>query len=606
MVGSLIPELDISTHTEAKRLAALADYGVLDGTADAEFDTIVELAVSLFGVSGAMVSFVARDEQVFAARRGVEACRTPRSMSFCAHALDGHDVMVVEDALLDVRFADNPLVQGPPNIRFYAGAPLRVASGDALGTLCLIHDEPRTLNDRDRGLLRTLAGIVVERLELWRSKQRHEASERRLTRLAHTDGLTGLPNRVQFHSQAQEVLSDREAAALLLFDLDGFKDVNDVFGHATGDRLLLAVGERLQSLLEDQHLLARLGGDEFVILLRGVGDARSAYKVAERIHLSFREGFDIDGQQLQLETCIGLAVAPYHGETIDTLLRHADLALYRAKDEGGGSVGYFEPHLRHDVETRRSMQTELHRAFERGEFELHYQPQVTLSDGKLTGMEALLRWQHPERGLLPPSEFLATLELMPLSARVGEWVLRTAVQQAAAWAASGTPLVVAVNLSAAQFLSGYLPDTVAAELRRWKLPPKLLELEMTERVAVKNTQSSAAILRAVRALGVGIALDDFGTGYASLSLLRDLPVSRLKIDRSFTKDAQPGNHDAALIDAIVRLSHAFNLGVVAEGIETAEQSQFLAEMGCVEGQGYLYGRPMCARDLDTLIAGARA
>nr|WP_274611250.1 EAL domain-containing protein [Sphingomonas sp. JUb134] len=576
------------------------------GLPDAEFDHVVELAVALFGVSGAMISFVERNEQFFAARRGVDAARTPRSQSFCAHALDRISPLVVEDALLDPRFADNPLVHGPPHIRFYAGAPLRVSSGAALGTLCLINTEPQGFDAHQRRLLESLAGIVVDRLELRRSRHNSDTSRRHLAKLAHTDALTGLPNRMRFHERARQVLSERGAGALLLFDLDGFKDVNDVFGHATGDRLLAAVGERLSGLIEDDHLLARLGGDEFVILLGGGGDARQAYRVAESLRLSFQQGFVVDGQNLQLETCIGVAMAPHHGETIETLMRHADLALYRAKAEGGGAVGYFEPHVRHKVEARRSLQSELTLAFERNEFELHYQPQVRLSDRKVVGAEALLRWRHPERGLLPPGVFLDTLETMPLSARVGDWVLRTAIGQAAHWLSAGARLRVAANLSPAQFLTGSLPDTVAAELARHKLPASLLELEMTERIAVKNTAAVASMLSGVRGLGVGVALDDFGTGFASLSLLKDLPVSRLKIDRSFTKDAVAGGQDAALIEAVLQLSRAFDLDVVAEGIETAEQAQLLTDARCSEGQGYFFGRPMPANDLLALIGGGRA
>ncbi|MFV0625700.1 putative bifunctional diguanylate cyclase/phosphodiesterase [Sphingomonas sp. ac-8] len=590
-----------SARDEEARIAAVADYWSAGSDPDAEFDHVVQLAASLFGVATALVSLVGRDEQTFVARAGLDICGTSREVSFCAHALDRDDPMVIEDALLDPRFAANPLVLGAPHIRFYAGMPLRVTSGAVLGTLCLINPAPRTLDAHQRHLLASLAQIVVDRLELRRSQRRYRASEQRLSRLAHVDQLTGLANRAQLHERANEILARDGQAALLLFDLDGFKFVNDVFGHATGDRLLCAVADRLRSLLDERHLLARLGGDEFVILLIGVSDAREAYGIAEDLRRSFRKGFLVEDQDLQLETCVGLALAPYHGDNVETLLRHADLALYRAKEEGGAAVGYFEPHLRHSVEKRRGIQSELHQAFQRGEFELHYQPQVRLADGELIGAEALLRWRHPARGLLSPGEFLGILELMPLSARVGEWVLCEAIRQAAAWAAAGSPLRVAVNLSAAQFLSGSLADLVTEHLARFEVPAQLLELEMTERLAVKNVPSTAAILSAVRETGVGVALDDFGTGFASLSLLNDLPVSKLKIDRAFTAQLGVGVRSAALVEAILRLGRAFDLEVVAEGVETAEQAEWLRAAGCDEAQGYFYGRPMTAERLNDLL-----
>ncbi len=585
------------SEREQARLLAIADYDIADSVPEAEFDHIVALAAATFDVPAAMLSVVAGDTQFFKARVGLDAASIDPEISFCVHALDRTDPLVVEDAAADPRFACNPLVVGEPRVRFYAGMPLRVASGHAIGTLCIIDSTPRTFDDRQRALLASLARIVVDRIELRRSERKRRGQEGRLAHLAHFDQLTGLPNRAHFHDRAEQVLAGGSAVSVLLLDLDGFKDVNDVFGHATGDRLLTAVGQRLRKLLGPDHVLARLGGDEFAVLLPGIGDPREAYRCADRLRTSFRDGFDVDDQELRLDTCIGLAIAPYHGDTIDTLLCHADLALYRAKERGGGSIGYYEPHLRHKVESRQSLQFELRRAYEEGEFELVYQPQVGLSDERIVGAEALLRWRHPVHGLLSPAQFLPVLELMPLSAKVGDWVLGAATAQAAAWADAGHPIRVGINLSAAQFLSGSLPDQVAAELARHRVAPHLIEFEMTETVAVKNVQAVATLLTAVRDQGVGIALDDFGTGYASLSLLKQLPVSRLKIDRGFTRALGVEPRDAAVVDAILRLGRAFDLAVVAEGIENPAQARWLRDAGCGEGQGYLFGRPVVADDL---------
>ncbi|QJU58216.1 EAL domain-containing protein [Sphingomonas sp. AP4-R1] len=587
---------DDSTH-EAERLKAIADYALVGTPPEPEFDHIVALAASLFDVAISLISIVEKEQQIFAARVGLEAASTARDISFCAHALDRETALVVEDARLDPRFADNPLVVGPPFIRFYAGAPLRVASGHVLGTLCIISPEPRGFDPLRAQQLEGLAQLLIDRLELRRSERKRRANEARLAHLAHYDQLTGLPNRTQFHEAADHLLASRPAAAVLLFDLDGFKDVNDVLGHATGDRLLAAVGERLRGEVKDRYLLARLGGDEFALLVPGVGDPRDAHRIAIQLRNAFRRGFLLDDDELQLDTSIGVAIAPHHGRTIEALLMAADLALYRAKAQGGGTVGFFEPHLRHSVEARRRLQKQLRHAFEAGEFELLYQPQIDLADDRIVGAEALLRWNHPEHGQLSPGQFLDVLDRMPLAAAVGSWVLRSAIAQAARWNEAGTPLRIGVNLFAAQFRSGNLPERVAIKLADNKLPAQLLEIELTETVAVRNGHAVGSALAALRQMGVAISLDDFGTGYASLSLLKELPVTRLKIDKIFVADMVAGNCDAVVVDAILRMAGSFGLDVIAEGVETAEQRDWLRNAGCREAQGYLFGRPMPASEL---------
>lgn len=587
------------TARESERLAAIADYELADAPGETEFDHIVTLAASLFDVPISLISIVERARQVFAGRTGLDVTHTARDISFCSHAIEASGVLIVEDARLDPHFARNPLVLGPPYIRFYAGAPLRVSSGHVLGTLCIISTEPRDFGPRLVEQLESLAQIVIDRLELRRSERKRCANEVRLAQIAHVDQLTGLPNRALFHEKADHLLGGASpaAAALLLCDLDGFKDVNDVLGHGVGDKLLTAVGKRLRERIHGDHLLARLGGDEFVLLMPGVGDPREAHHVAAAMRACFSDGFRIDGEELQLDTSIGVAIAPHHGTNTDALLASADLALYRAKDMGGGAISFFEPHLRTQVEMRRRLQGELRGAFETGEFELLYQPQVELAQGRIVGAEALLRWRHRDHGLLSPAQFLPVLDRMPLAAAVGEWVLRTALTQAAAWSRAGLALRMGVNLFAYQFRNNGLPELVATELARTGLPGRLVEIEVTETIAIKNVQSVAAALVALRQLGVGIALDDFGTGYASLSLLKELPVTRLKIDKSFLRDLDPGSCDAAVVDAVLRMGEAFRLDVIAEGVETQAQEDWLRAAGCREVQGYLYGKPMTADDL---------
>ncbi|WP_267397727.1 MULTISPECIES: EAL domain-containing protein [unclassified Sphingomonas] len=583
---------------EARR-ELLADYQMEDCTPEAEFDHIVALAAKFFGVSGAMISMVTADVTLFKARIGLDVCMIESRHAFCPHALDLDSYLVIEDTLEDARFSDNPLVTGKPHIRFYAGTPLRLAAGHAIGTLCVIDSKPRMFSDHERQLLQGLGQLVIDRLEKRRQEQQ-------LAQLAHFDTLTGLPNRALLYRRAGELLAAQHPLAVLMFDLDGFKDVNDLFGHVTGDALLSAIGHRLSSLLTDDQMLARLGGDEFVVLAPDTGDPRAAWTVADRLRSAFDEGFVVNGQELRLNTCIGVALSPYHGGSIDDLVCHADLALYRAKERGCGSIAFYEPHLRHQVEHRQRLQHELRRAFERDEFELFYQPQVRLADEKIVGMEALLRWRHPDHGLLTPAQFLPILELMPLAVSVGRWALDTAVAQAAHWHASGQRLRVAINLFASQFRGASLVEDVASALARHRLPAELIELELTEDFAGKNIRTIVDTLKALRQLGVGIALDDFGTGRASLNVLREFPLTRLKIDRGFISDIAVGAEQSAIVGSILTLGRAFGLPIIAEGIEHPVQARWLRAKGCEEVQGWHYGKAMSASAVGQLIGVSEA
>ncbi|MCC2977968.1 EAL domain-containing protein [Sphingomonas sp. PL-96] len=583
----------LTADRDAERSAAIDDYDIGNSIPEADFDHIVDLAKKLFGASAAMISIVKSDVLHFKARAGLDVCTLDPRIAFCAHALDRSTPLVIEDTWRDVRFRNNPLVLGAPHVRFYAGAPLKVASGQVLGTLCIIDTEPRSFSAYDCELLQGLGQIVVDRIEVRRQK-------RQLARQAYYDELTGLANRMQLHQHARDHLAADTPLAVLLFDLDGFKDVNDVFGHATGDSLLRAIGERLTGLLEPDQLLARLGGDEFVVLAPGVTDPRAAWAVADRLGSGFDSGYQVDGQELRLDTCIGVALSPYHGDTIEKLVCHADLALYRAKEKGGGAIAFYEPHLRREVENRQQLQHELRRAFDRGEFELFYQPQVRLSDESIVGVEALLRWHHPKLGLLTPGHFLPVLDMMPLATSVGQWALDTAFAQAARWAACGRPLRVGINLFGSQFRSSSLPEQVAALIARHGVRPELIELELTENLAVRNIRGVAETLKGLRKLGVGIALDDFGTGYASMNVLKEFPITRLKVDKGFVAEIAATADKSAVVDSILALGRAFQLPVIAEGIEAAVQAHWLDAKGCDEGQGWLYGKPMPAAELERL------
>jgi diguanylate cyclase (GGDEF)-like protein/PAS domain S-box-containing protein len=430
---------------------------------------------------------------------------------------------------------------------------------------------------------------------IMRDVSQRRAIEDRLFRLAHLDSLTELPNRALLRGRIEAVLAAECVAAVLMLDLDGFKEVNDAHGHAVGDVVLQMAADRIRACITTDTLAARLGGDEFTVVLPGIGDPLVATATADTLIQALSEPYGVGETAVALSASVGIALSPAHANTGSELLACADTALYRAKADGRGRSCLFTPSLREVAQRERACRDGLRRAVERGEFVLHYQPQVRLSDGALTGAEALIRWQHPDHGLLPPSAFLEVLDSSPDAARVGDWVLRAACTQAQSWRQSGLdPFRVGVNLCAAQFRRGDLADRVRATLSETGLPASALELEITETIILRHDAAVVTALRELRAMGVGIAFDDYGTGYASLSLLKRFPLTRLKIDRGFVSSLHEDPQDAAIVQAVIALSRSFGLEVIAEGIETEEQQQRLLDKGCLEGQGYLFGRPMPA------------
>ncbi len=416
--------------------------------------------------------------------------------------------------------------------------------------------------------------------------------ERRLQHLASHDALTGLMNRTGLRDRLAECMSGSGRATVLAVDLDGFKAVNDDFGHPVGDALLQAIAIRLTSYAEAGTTFARIGGDEFAFVLPDAADPLAAHEIAEGLLHAFRKPFEIAGHILQAGLSIGIAMAPLHARDIDNLLLRADLAQLAAKRDGGRRCRFFDAGMSNALATRHAFEDEVRRAGELGQWQLFYQPQVRLDDGMLLGVEALLRWNHPVRGLLAPAAFLSVLETHSVAYGVGTWILDEACRQLAAWRRAGFQVPrMGVNLFSAQFSSGSLDQIVEATLSRHGLTPDDLEIEVTETIALRPGDGTPAMLQTLRAMGVHIALDDFGTGFASLSTLKQLPVTRLKIDRSFIEDLGRGPHGAAIVTAIVSLADRLDLEVVAEGIETEAQSAALRDLGCRAGQGYLYGRP---------------
>jgi diguanylate cyclase (GGDEF)-like protein/PAS domain S-box-containing protein len=443
-----------------------------------------------------------------------------------------------------------------------------------------------------------------------RDMSERKVAEEKLLHLAHYDQLTGLPNRVSLRKDLGELIErcrepNGEPIAIAMFDLDGFKDVNDTLGHSTGDELLQEVARRLTALAAGANIY-RLGGDEFVAILpRCGGQAEVAEFVAQVLkHLS--DCFYIKEQRLFIGASAGVAMAPADGSDVEELIASADLALYAAKASGGNSCRFFVPDLRAKAQERRVLDLELRRAHVDGEFELFYQPQIRLNDGMVVGAEALLRWRHPERGVLAPAAFIDTLASSGLAHEVGNWILRTACQQMAAWhAKSFPPIRIGVNLFPVQLHNGTLLEDVEAALSRSGLPPEALELEITENIALGSDETMLMPLAALRERGVGLAFDDFGTGYASLIYLTRFPLSRIKIDQSFVRKISDidKTEDTAIVRSVIVMAHNLGLEVIAEGVETVEQAAFLRTQGCEEVQGYLYAKPLPAREFEQFLAG---
>jgi diguanylate cyclase (GGDEF)-like protein/PAS domain S-box-containing protein len=430
--------------------------------------------------------------------------------------------------------------------------------------------------------------------------ERREA-DAKIVHMARHDALTDLPNRRSFREQVDQHfarLVGGESFAVLSLDLDQFKSVNDTLGHHVGDILLRQVAERLQDCLRGTDGIARLGGDEFVVLRRIATSPADAAALAAHIIDALSAPYDLDGGQAVIGASVGIAIAPADATDPDQLLKNADMALYRAKAEGRNTYRFFEPEMNARAQARRALELDLRRALPAEEFELHYQPLVLVQTEKITGFEALLRWSHPERGQIPPLEFIGLAEATGLIVPIGEWVLQNACVEAMKWPSH---VRIAVNVSAAQFRRGNLAHVVVTALATSGLQPQRLELEITESVLLHESEATLATLHQLRGLGVRIAMDDFGTGYSSLSYLRSFPFDKIKIDQSFVRNLSGDENSMAIIRAVTGLGVSLGITTTAEGVETREQLDYLRREGCQEAQGYLFGRPAPAANIQKLL-----
>jgi diguanylate cyclase (GGDEF)-like protein/PAS domain S-box-containing protein len=460
-----------------------------------------------------------------------------------------------------------------------------------------------TIKDKHSGKVRDYIAIFSDITE------RKEA-EKRIQFMAHYDALTGLPNRALLYDRLSQNLShaqrNNKRVAVLFLDLDRFKTINDSLGHTVGDLLLQSVAERLKECLRAGDTVARLGGDEFVVILPDLEDADYAGLVAGKILECVAEPHVIRGRDLSTTASVGISVYPQDGGDRETLIKNADVAMYKSKEAGRNNYLFFQEEMNARAVERLSMENSLRRALERNEFALYFQAQVDTAAGRIIGAEALIRWLHPAMGLVMPAKFIPIAEESGMIVAIGEWVLRAACMKNRAWQEAGLPPVpVSVNLSALQFRQKELVQIVANTLRETGLEPRYLELELTESSIIQNAEAAINTLKELKAMGVQLSIDDFGTGYSNLGYLKRFPIDKLKIDQSFVRDLATDPDDAAIVRAIISLAKSLQLRVIAEGVETKEQLEFLSDHGCAEVQGYYFSKPVPEEEFGVLLGATR-
>ncbi|MDE2419379.1 MAG: EAL domain-containing protein [Burkholderiales bacterium] len=588
---------------EQLRLQTLRETGLLDVPEQEAFDDIAKLARDIAGTPMALVTLVDQDRQWFLSNQGLPVRETSRSIAFCAHTIQSSEVLEVPDAHTDPRFADNPLVRGDPNIRYYAGVPLVLASGEALGTLCVLDTVRRKLSETQLSSLKTLAHSVVGEIELRRKMlkleqevDRRRAAEIQIAHIAMRDVLTQLPNRAALMDRLDQLLRKvaRSATqmAFLFVDLDRYKLINDTLGHEMGDAALVEVSNRLMMALRDSDTVARLGGDEFAVLLPEIGSLQAAMAVAAKLNAALGEPSLIRGSRLHFSASIGIAMVPEHGNTVEQIMRHADLAMYQAKHAGGGTAVAFSQTMGARAMDLLALENDLRDALQRDEIIAYYQPQVMLGHAGLCGAEALARWSHPQLGVLGPDKFIGFAETRGFIHQIGQRMLEQAMAQMVMWDARGIYVPrVAVNVSAVELREGYA-DFVDSALKRHGLAPERLELEITESTLAADNSIAVRVLEILRRKGISIAVDDFGVGYSSLGQLRRMPIDTLKIDKCFVDEVTTNVQDAAIVSAVVTMARSLGLRTMAEGAEDHAHVEALKRLGCDCVQGYVWSKPL--------------
>jgi len=570
---------------DAARIAVIQACYILDTPLNSRFDAFTRLATRIFKAPMCAISILDERRVWFKSTVGLQFINIPRKDSFCGHVVQQPDrLLIVEDATLDERFANSPFTTDEPHIRFYAGAALYSQEGYALGSFFVADHVPRHITKEEASQLADLAAGVEAVLAL------HE-SVVSLSNAVSCDYLTGLLNRGPFEVRLGEAVSKAEpgaACAVICLDIDRFKRINDAHGHAVGDAVLVEAARRLRAAVRMTDLVARLSGDELAVLMPGPVRLEDARMFAERVLAAFVPPFPVGDASIPIQVSLGAAFCPDDAQTVSKLLHCADMALYQAKQAGGNRYNVFNPAQESALLHCRQMEADLGTAVDRNDFHLHWQPVVAPATGVLRGYEALLRWDRPGHGLVPPSEFIPVAEACGLIAAIDRWVLSEACRQA-----SLLPLhlVVSANIWAGWFPLGQLAEVVQRSLDNSGIDPARLEIEITERVLLENNPATLQQMHNLKALGVKLALDDFGTGYSSLSYLSAFPFDTIKLDRSLVGDLCGNPRSRAVATAMLKLGHQLGMEVCAEGVERPEQVTILREDGHDWIQGYLIGRP---------------
>jgi diguanylate cyclase (GGDEF)-like protein len=609
IVGASLWQPQAWWHGRAEALLAEQAY-VLDLIArDAPLMEILNVLAKVIEseASGARCAVLLLDE----GRETLTVAAAPSLIDVGLHEADGllvgpeagasgtaafrREPVVTTDVARDPLWHESRQMALARGIRAAWSNPIITADGErVLGVLTVYFDEPRRPSAAESGLLELaahLADIAIERTH----------AQAQLAHQAAHDALTGLPNRVVFLDRIALALArtqrSRSSVAVLFLDLDRFKFINDSLGHHAGDRLLRALSKRLQEVVRPGDTVARFGGDEFTILCEGIADEAHALAIAERVGQVATAPFSLGDAEVFVTMSIGIALASGGRVRPESLVENADAAMYRAKARGGGRREVFDQAMRARAKRRLAMHSSLYRAVERGEFRVLYQPIHNLASGRPLGAEALVRWEHPDRGLIEPGEFIALAEETGLIVPIGTQVLREACRQARTWQVAGRRLGIKVNLSARQFAHPNLGGVVAEILAETGIDPATVYLEITETVLMEDVESTSTALAQLKSLGVSLTVDDFGTGYSSLAYLKRFPVDELKVDRAFVAGLLSDQEDSAIVAAVINLAHTLGLQSVAEGVETAEQLAKLRELGCDIGQGYYFGRPLPAETM---------
>lgn len=517
----------------------------------------------------------------------------------CGTAAYSGKMVIVTDIANDPLWKDYRELALNHGLRACWSIPILSTQKQVLGTFTLYYSQPRSPQPAELAALERgahMASLAIERAQ----------TEARIVQLAHFDALTGLPNQVMLKDRFAHSMSMAQRGntqmALLFLDLDHFKDVNDTLGHRIGDELLVQLAARLNRLLRDEDTLSRMGGDEFILVLP-VASADGAAHVAEKLLETVAEPYHIRQYELVVTPSVGIAMYPADGADFDRLYQCADVAMYRAKKEGRNCFRFFTNEMQERSARRLQLENALRHALAREQFELYYQPQFAIADGRMTGAEALLRWHHPELGAVSPAEFIPVAEESGLILSIGEWVLRQAIQQARRWMDAGEEAItVAVNLSAVQFRQAHLPELIVRILEEAQLPPQYIELELTESVAMDVPLAAIAVMNELRAHGIRMSIDDFGTGYSSLSYLKKFKINKLKIDQSFVSGLAEDPESQAIVTAIIMLAESLGFQTIAEGVETEKQLEFLRSKGCGEGQGYYFSKPLKVSEFEAFMS----